>query len=237
MRPLPLNVPIGCVLWLTMAPQALAVIVTYDFTGEVGVAQHAGSFNSFGPIAWGTPVAGRFSIDLSVPEVPDPTFPQYPGSFAAQITVAGLSVQTEFPASTSNTSKYEPRPYDTLVAEFGVPPLSGNGWSHTPNGSGLFESVTGFFVFRFPKFTLPDLAHFPTLDLSSIPYQQSGGLLFGAGHYAFPGGEFDVAPYQEERAEFQFHLTSLTLVPEPSSLVLGAIALAGAAAWRVRRRP
>jgi hypothetical protein len=194
-----------------------AATVTYSFAGVM-------SFDGPGPIVKGMPFSGSFTLDLSTPGQPSNLLPDTtdyfqkvpPASFS--FAVDGLTIGTpdvalvEILADDQDFSLY-----------IQTHTLAGTGWSFTP--SGAFPTYTGVTLnFQFAPNTLTDLADLPDLRLTrSLPTSpKSESISFQAGDYAYPGGSFSTGGL-----ETHFSITSLTLVPEPSNVVLVALAVGG----------
>jgi hypothetical protein len=209
-----------------MAVRLTAGTVTYNFSG----AMVSPTSPTHGPIVSGAPVVGSFTLDLSAPGQPtaDPNTTDYgqqipPADFA--LTVAGLTIRARSAIDVLITRSN----VDDLRLEVTPLSLSGPGWSYAPMVGGLGEIAINF---NYPGNTLTDLANAP--DLSQFPLPISGKsifLSFPSGNYTYPGGSFTVGPSDETH----FSITAISLVPEPSCVLLVVPALVGLVGYGWRR--
>jgi hypothetical protein len=196
-----------------------AGIVTYDFAGTF-------TEGDFLPIPAGTQFTGSFSIDTSVPGTPESNrqgYTDYLHSVICDISVPSISLTID--QSTFSQGFASIGNNGALSLSFAFCSIGGTGWSYTPT----LPTGTGIdFYFAFPQGTLTDLAHVPfTVGLSA----RDAVIGFGAGQYTFPGGSY----FAGDRLGVQTAVgMSVTIVPEPSTLVLAALGLIGVVAMRRR---
>lgn len=218
------------VLFLAAATQLYASTVTYAFSGVASLENIPGTGSSLGPIVPATPLAGSFTIDLAAAGQPSgipgaTDYSQQIPSANFSVTLAGLTIQTP---STGGGLDVEiglsvAGIVDTFSLTITGESLSGPDWSFSPDANG--QVTTTALSLKFPLNFLSDLAHLPTLSADAFAKTSKVIILLGAGTYEFPGGSTTINPGDE--SEILFNLASLTLVPEPSPLVLAAIGLVG----------
>jgi hypothetical protein len=136
-----------------------------------------------------------------------------------------------FPGSASITHSALPVNSDSVVFDFPLDTFSGVGWTYSPTGSFGPSFFAASFSFAFPAGTLTDLAHLP---LSAGLVSRGAAIGFGPGEYIYPGGTYHGGEPNEQIVD----VTSLTVVPEPTTLLLSVLGCLTLVAWaRITKQP
>lgn len=198
--------------------------LTYAFSGVADASP-------FAPIPAGTPFDGTFTIDTAAVGQPVPPFTtSYPQSIPPAnltVNVAGLTVQSIADGIVRLSTSGVPG-VNKFSEAFETTTFTGTGWSYTPSDGTSTPQVAISLSFNG---TLPaDLTQLPTFD-GSNPTRVHIGL--SPGLYVFPGGTLNVS---SEFVWFDWSVTSISIVPEPSTIALAAFGLLALVGVAVRRR-
>jgi hypothetical protein len=211
---------------LAVSAPSRAAILTYQGSGSV-----TGSTTGTN-VASGTPFTVTFSYDTSATGTLAGSQETYalPASF--QLTVAGVTINaaavTTDTLRIGNSGNVPPRA--DLILHYRVTTFNQSGQTISPIDTAVHFSKAG----PWPSLNLTQL---PTLNLSDYPIESDIQLatgFLGPAAYFFTGANQVSLAGAPGGAVLDFQLTSLSLVPEPSTVILAT--LGGLALLTFRRR-